>query len=114
MQGCGDRAYCMRTPPTPRKERVLPVSDPAIAASREAEAAATSSDGGAVCSWQVEAVFEDVAAGSTRLWALGMAAAGDGSTPVRKESLLRRPRGEKRTVNVCTSRRLNHSGEMKL
>jgi hypothetical protein len=100
------------TTQAPRKERVLPVLDPAIAASREAQAVAASSNGGAECWWQVETVFGRWAAGSTRLRALGMAAAGDGSTPVRRESLLRRPRGEKRTVNVCTSRRLNHSGEL--
>jgi hypothetical protein len=40
-----------------RKERVLPVSDPAIAASREAQAVAANSNGGVEWLWQVETRF---------------------------------------------------------
>ncbi len=102
----------MSSAPAPRKERVLPVSDPANAAGRELEAAATSSNGGADCSGQAATVSESWAAESTRLRALGMVAAGEGSTPVRRNRFYKNRGDGKRTNNVCTPRRLNrHSGK---
>jgi hypothetical protein len=95
---------CPRPEPAPRKERVLPASDPAIAASRAAEAAVTSGSGGAEWHWQAETRFSLWAAESTRLRALGMAAAGDGGTPVRRNRFHKRQvfGDGKRTVNACT------------
>ena len=49
---------------------------------------------------------------STRLRALGMVAAGEGSTPVRRNRFYKNRGDGKRTNNVCTPRRLNrHSGK---
>ncbi len=98
--------------PAPRKERVLPDSDPVNSANRAEQVAATSSNGGVHCSGQAATVSESWAAESTRLRALGMAAAGDGSTPVRSNRFRETQGDGKRTDNVCTPRRLNrHSGK---
>jgi hypothetical protein len=53
----GSHGIRLLSVPAPRKERVLPVSDPAIAASREAQAVAANSNGGVEWLWQVETRF---------------------------------------------------------